>query len=228
MKKIFTTIIALVLMLGLSAQAQEPYISVQGQGQLEVMPSFVKMNLHLRAQDANAMAAKSKVDKAMNSILALTKKFSIEPSAIRAADLQRQPYYEWESNQRVLRGEEVSRSVQITLTQLDRYSEFLQGLIALDNVQIQQHELGFNDLPSVNREAMVLALQNAKQKATQMAAVLNNTLGKTLSIEEQGTHSAMPLMSMRMSAVADEQSPSPQIIQKQKISAQVLVRFELK
>lgn len=207
--------------------AQERYIQVQGKGSVEVYPDSMTYTLWVRAQDKDATLAKQKVDKSVNAILQLAKTYKIADTHIQADDFRRNPVYEWVNNQRKNQGEEISRSLRIELHDLTKQTEFLQALTAIALVQIQNNELGFANLNAAREQAFTQALQNAKQKAEKMAAVLNASVGKVLIIQDQSGATEPPIMPLRMSAAAKMEDAAPQLLQAQEIQEQVSVTFEL-
>lgn len=219
------------LLFAFSAMADSRYIHVSGEGQVEVWPDFLTIQLMLRAEDTTVSAAKEKVDMAMNSLLTITQTLTIAKQDIEAAKLSNQPLYDWVDNKRKLRAEQVSRQVSITLRQLEQYSTLLHQLLQLPNVQIQRSQSGFDDAAAHSLQATNLALQQAKQKAESMASTLGVRLGKVLSIEEQN----QPFTPLRtearlfnVSADSPSTEPAPMLLQKQNINGRVQVRFEIK
>lgn len=226
-------ILALIctLLIAVPASASNRYINVTGDGQVEAWPDFLTIQILISAEDKTASTAKSKVDKSMNALLDLSQELNIKKKDIEAARLTNQPVFDWIKNERVLRGERVSRNVVITLRQLDQHSELLHKLLQQHNIQIQHSQSGFDDPASLSLQATNLALQQAKQKAESMASTLGIRLGKVLSIDEQGQQFA-PLRTearmFSMSADNTQSQPAPMILQKETIKGSVQVRFELK
>lgn len=216
------------LLLALPASADERYISVSGEGQVSAWPDYLSIRLQISATERNASAAKARVDQSMNALLALSRDLNVAEKDIEAARITNQPVYEWVNNQRQLRGEQVSRQVTLTLRDLEQYTALVHQLLQLDAVQIQHSQPGFNDPAALVLKASTLALTQARQKATDMAAVLGNRLGKVLSIEEQG-HTPAPMMAeMRMLSAKADHAPAPMLVQQEQVRASVQVRFELR
>ncbi len=217
-----------VLLLISSAALADRYISVSGQGAVEAWPDFLTLQLDVSAVDRTASDAKKTVDAAMQELLALMKHMNIAEQDIDASRITNQPVYEWDNNRRVLRGEQVSRPVTITLRDLNQYTDLVHHLLQNPLLQLQHSQPGFDQPDAHYLEASARALENARRKASHMADALNSRLGKVERIEE---HSSMPapMAEMRMLSMAKADSaPAPMLLQKQRIEAAVQVRFELK
>lgn len=214
-------------LLFMPVHAGERFISVSGEGQIEVMPDYLNLRLLVSAEASDSKAAKQLVDQAMNTVLNISQALEIANEDIDASQLSNQPVYDWNNGKSSKRAEQVSRIVKITLRDLNSYTHLLHQLVAIDHVQIQHSSLHFNDPAALDLQASELALKQAKHKAAAMAAVLNTRLGKVLSIEEHG-NAPRALLGMRANAMADSAAPAPMLVQKQTITSAVQVRFELK
>jgi len=213
--------------------AEDRYIDVTGQGEVEAYPDYLQLNLTVSDTQPTSKAAKAKVDTAMNNVLAISKKLGIKQDDIDAAQISNQAIFEYDysskRNKREYKGEQVSRSVTLTLRDMEQYGVLVHELLQNSLVKIHNTQLRFNDRAALEQQAMTLALTNARNKAKNMANALDNKLGKVLHIEEQGNGGGQPMYEMRaMSMAKADSEPAPMLIQKQSINASAGVRFELK
>lgn len=223
-------VILFTSLLMFSAQAAERYIAVTGEGQIEAMPDYLRLQLSISAEAPTTAAAKTQVDQAMKALLATAQGFNIADTDIDAATLTSQSLYDWNNGKSTKRGEQVSRSVNLKLRDLTAHTELLHQLLQISALQVQHTQLNFNDPAALQLEATALALTQAKHKATVMATTLESRLGKVLSIEENNSANYPMAKNMRMlsSAPMADSTPAPMLVQKQSISSTVQVRFELK
>lgn len=207
------------------------YVHVSSSGELKAWPDFVRIDLTIEAEAKTAADAKKRVDGAANKVLDIAAELGIEKTDIIAARISNNPVYDWSNNKRVIRGEQVSRSVQLTLRNIEQYTQLTHQLVQVADVQINHSQTGFNDASDLVMQATDLALKQAQEKAERMAKTLGHRLGKVISIEEQGANVATPaLMQVRMMSAEADSMPkaAPMVIQQQTISSNVSVRFELK
>lgn len=226
--KTLTTAVALSLaLLGSAVHADERYISVQGEGEIQAMPDYLQLQLTISDSGADAEKTAISVNKAVQQVITIATKAGVKKDDIDAARASRQPLWDWTKEGRQYKGEQISRPVTITLRDLDAYSTLLNKLMKVGHLSLNNTRLLFNDRAALEQQAMTLALHNARDKARSMAQALNGNISKVLRIEENGSGPA-PVFEMRAMAMAkDNADEAPMLIQQQTISASAQVRFEL-
>lgn len=206
------------------------FIQVTGNGEIKATPDYLQVNLSIQATENNLKAAKKRVDRAMKQLLSEAQKLDINETDIDAAHISNQSQYEWRGNQQEYRGEQVTRNISITLLNKDNYADLAHQLLMIKEVRIYGSQLKFNNRQQLKNQALTKAIEAAKNKAQLMANAADNKLGKVLHIQEQGSHIPQPrfagaeVMAMEASL---KQDTAPMLIQKQKITATVVVRYEL-
>ena len=205
------------------------FIQVSGNGSIRAMPDYLLLNLSIEATAKELKAAKDTVDNAMKSLLQITTSLNIAEADIDAAQISNHPQYEWRNNNREYRGEQVNRSVTITLRNKESYTDLSHQLLNISAVRIHGSQLKFNDRQALQNQAFANAVEAARKKAAIMAKASDNALGNVLSIQEQGAHAPQPVYAMaRMEKMAMDSEPAPMLIQEQTIDAAVVIRYELK
>jgi uncharacterized protein YggE len=212
--------------------ADEPFIDISGYGKIEVMPDYLQLYISLSDSKKTLTEARDSVESVFQQVLKVRSDLNISKDDIDAAHISNQPIYEWQrdSSTRKYIGEQVTRRVVITLRNLDNYGRLVHRLMEDGRIHIQNTSLGFNDLPSLQRQATKLALLNARDKASFMAATLDNRLGAVQFIQEQGGYNPQPVMmmaQMRSAKMEDSSTGSEMLIQKQEIEQSVQVRFAI-
>lgn len=223
------TVISL-FMLSLSSIAEDVrFIQVSGNADIKAMPDYLDVNLTIETTQPNLKKAKRVVDQAVMDLLKISKDLDIEEKDIDAAHLSNQPHYEWKKNGREYRGEQVSRNITISLRDKENYATLLHQLIAIKEIRIHGSEMKFNDRQGWKNKALIKAISVARNKAELMAQASGNNLGQVLSLQEEGAYAPQPMMmSMaRMGKMEMDSAPAPMLIQKQTISAAVIIRYQL-
>lgn len=130
----------------------------------------------------------------------------------------------------MLKGYRAVRQVQVTLRQLDKLNELLDGALKSGLNEIRAVELGVAK-PDVYREqARQKAIENATQQAASLAKGFNAKLGPVYSIRYHvANYQPMPVARMYKSAGAAAESDVAQTYEQQSIhfDDQVDVVFEL-
>ena len=233
MLKIPILIIFLMLALPIEAhelQAVQDTINVVGVGEVNEEPDQVVLSIGINAQELTLVEAKKVADQRYAMVLQQIKAAEIDDKYIKATRINAQPQYEWINNKRVYKGERVSRSLQVTINDLDSVSELMQAIIENGVSTIDSMTTGFQNPEQLEQQALGIAADDARAKAEFLAKRLGRNLGQATMITEQS--SAMPTLQpsvqMMRGGAALESAQAPQeMLGTQKIKATVNVSFNL-
>ena len=234
------TLIALNVLIWLvafsvSACAHEPvpeqdHISVVGVGEIEQEPDQAIVNVSITAKQPNLPEAKKLADDKYRSVLAVLKKMAIDEKHIKATRISAQPEYEWSNNKKIYKGERVSRSLAITVNDLEKVSPLMQALVENGVSTIDGMNTGFKDPKALQKKALAAAADDAKTKAKFLAERLGRNLGSAYLISENNNSQQpepRPQYSMMAKSISAEQAAPPEMFGTQTISATVNVSFNL-
>lgn len=190
----------LVLVLGLNTACAEQNtnltvkdtISVRGVGEAVAEPDQAILSLTVTAINQNVNQAKSEADKQYLSVVAAAKEQKITKTNIKTSGLNVQPEYQWRNNTRSLVGTRVSRAISITVNDIDRVAPLLQSLVDSNVSTINNVQTGFKDRRSLERQALLAAIDDAKEKAQFLAQQFGKKLGSAYTISEQSHHTVTP------------------------------------
>jgi len=206
------------------------HITVTGVGNIEQEPDQAILRISINAQKPTLVAAKQQADEQYQSVLNVIAKAGIEKKHIKAARISAQPQYEWTNNQRVYKGERVSRTLVITINELGQVSPLMQALVNNGVSTIDGLTTGFQDHDAIKQKALAAAADNAKTKAQFLAERLDRNLGTAFQVTEQHqdiSHYPQANMRMRAKAMSSEQVVPEEMFGTQKITATVEVKFNL-
>ena len=235
--KEFSIAIAASLLLLVSAGAcahedgrEQDHISVVGVGEVEQEPDQAILNIGINARQPSLQAAKKLADDRYRKVLSVINKAGIDKKSVKATRITAQPEYEWRSNKRIYKGELVSRSLRITINDLDKVSPLMQALVENEVSTIDGMSTGFKDRKGLQRKALAAAADEAKSKARFLAERLGRDLGSAYLITEHNNNAPQMVRQeramMAKSSLASE-APPPEMFGTQKIQATVNVSFNL-
>jgi uncharacterized protein YggE len=237
MKNAIITLNALicVVVFSVSACAHEPmpeqdHISVVGVGEIEQEPDQAIVNVSINAKKPSLPEAKKLADDKYRSVLAVLKKMAIDKKNVKATRVSAQPEYQWSNNKQIYKGERVSRSLAITVNDLEKVSPLMQALVENGVSTIDGMKSGFKDPKALQKKALAVAADDAKTKAKFLAERLGRNLGAAYLISENNNSQqpvGRPQFSMMAKSVSAEQAPPPEMFGTQKVSATVSVSFNL-
>ena len=158
-------------------------------------------------------------------------KNGIEKKDIDAANLRTQPEYDYtKEGKSVLKGYRAVRQVQVTLRQLDKLNDLLDGALKSGLNEIRSVELGVANPDDYKAKARQAAIENATQQAAALAQGFNAKLGPVYSVRYHvANYQPMPIARMYKAADAAPMASAAQTYEQQSIhfDDQVDVVFEL-
>jgi len=212
------TLLALLLMLPITAAAQQPtpnpdsVVVASGQGVVFAAPDRAWITISAETRASSPREAQRLNAQAMRPVQDKLKAAGIADEAIRTMGYDVQ--YEWDfvNGKRVGRGYVARNTIDVRIDAVDRVGEYLEiaagsGATALGGVRFD-----LKDRAKHEREALRLAVVDARAKAEAAAAGAGRTVERIIRIEEQGVvASPMPVRVMRESLQAAAADVAPPI-----------------
>lgn len=208
-------------------------IHVVGAGEIQAEPDMAVLSIGINAQKPDLQQAKALADKNYRAVLEVLNKALVDNKHIRATRLSAQPIYEWQQNKRLYRGERVSRTLSITVHDLDALPELMQALVDSGVSTINSVTAGFRDKQAHQQSALGKAADDARAKAKFLAERLGRSLGEAVKINEQNVNVHQPRYQqaeMRVAAAKSsmaDTAPPEEMYGLQVIRATVNVSFSL-
>ena len=232
--------LAMAAMIGFGAsplalQAAElpegPHVVTSGSASVDATPDIATLAIEVSVSSKDAADAKKQVDERVAQYFDFLQKSGIEKKDINAANLRTQPEYDYlKTGESVLKGYRAVRQVQVTLRQLDKLNELLDGALKSGLNEIRSVELGVANPEAYREQARQKAIENATQQAASLAKGFKVTLGPVYSIRYHVANTQpMPEPRMFKMAAAAPENDVAQTYQQQSIrfDDQVDVVFEL-
>jgi len=237
MKQLSKYLIAMALTVhSLSAWSdatQPAFIRVSAMGEVKAMPDFINISVNIEKSNKTKSEAKADVDTITKQVLNTLTQINIEKKHIQASDIFARPDYDWSNNKQTIKGEIVSRTVNIELHALENYSTLAEALLKLDITRMDQQGVGFNNIAIYQNQALVIALKKAQTQAQVIADAMNTPIIGIQEINSSVNDAPMPmyeakLSRMVMSASADTPTDAPLEIKPQSISSSVNISYWIK
>ena len=182
--KTLTTTILLII--GLSAFAQgsqknfidQPYIEVSGQFETEVIPDEIYLNIVINENDKKG---KISIEKQENQLIDALKRLDIDISknlSIQDFDGSYKKYF--------LNANKVTKikRYQLLVSNGKLLGEVYQSLTNLKISTIYIDRISHSEIEKYKRETKIKALQVAKEKASEYANAIGQSIGKAIHIQE--------------------------------------------
>ena len=212
MKRILTGVIVLLNLLYFTAISQETIkqktINASGIAQMEVVPDEIYVQIELREYDKKG-GSKTDIDVIKNDFL----KAALS-TGLSETDISVQGYQGWDGNFWLYRKSKkknpdlkASITYQVKLATTRKMDELVQKLDdeATQNFFISR--VSHSKIQEFKKQLKIKAVQSAREKATYLAAAINETAGEALTINEPNEINTYPVpMYARMKAAAPAES----------------------
>jgi len=208
MKKLLFVLVAIFTM---QVQAQEikqiPMINVSGEGKIKVAPDQVSITISVETKGALAADVKKENDQKMDAVLKFIKKSALPKEDYQTQRVTLNPNYDYEKKKQYFLA---TQSINLLLKDLSKYDLIMEGLVNNGVNRIASLEFKTSKMEQYQSEARKLAVKDAKAKAEDFVSVLNQKVGRAISISDASqNYNPQPIMYARMktTAMADGSEP---------------------
>lgn len=206
----------------------EPQVVVGGEGVVQGVPDRAWISVGAESRASSAREAQRRNAELMTPILDKIKAAGIPAEAIRTIGYDVQ--YEWDyvNNKRVGRGYVARNTVEIRVDSIDRVGEILElaggtGATSLGGVRFD-----LKDRAKLEREALRLAVADARGKAEALAAGAGRQVDRIIRLEEQGVSTGEPPRPLMRAMAADAAMTPPISAGQMEIRASVVLTMTLR
>lgn len=192
----FVIVLLAAAVVSVSGQAVDvsklPTVDVTGVSEIFVVPDEVTFSLKVAKTDKQLEKAKSDNDQIIRRVLEVAREFKIDPKDVKtdfitvkeAYERQRIPNSDGEFRN-VFVGYTVSKTAIVKLKDLSRFEEFFSKVVGIGVTDISGVTFASSQLRKHKDEARAMAMRAAREKATALAAVIGQSVGKAVSIKEE-------------------------------------------
>ena len=186
MKKIFVLAVTMLITTFSNAQDMKtvPQIVVSGEGKVKVTPDQAIINVGVENSGNDAAEVKKKNDAAIDAIIKYLKKIKLPAADYQTRQVSLFKNFDYEKKKHYY---QASQTITITLKDLSKYDEIMIGIVDSGANMIHGVEFKSSKVAQYESEARTKAVQQAKAKATDYAAALNQKAGKALLVTDNSS-----------------------------------------
>ncbi len=181
----------------LAAQAQDTLrtVTVNGRGEVEVPPDMATLRLAVRAEAETTAEALDQASVATQAILTMLAEEGVEQSDIQTGALRLNPIYSQQliSGQRQITGYAALNSISVTVNELDRLGGLITAAVNEGANTLSGVSFGLKNPQAHEDAARRAAVADARRRAALYAEAGGVTLGRMISLNEQGTGGYAPV-----------------------------------
>lgn len=160
-------------------------ITVTGDAEVRVVPDEVILSLGVETWDKNLQKATGENDRIVSEVLALARKYDIEPQHVQTDYVSIEPRYRsgyYEESDFI--GFFVHKTVVITLRDLTKFEDVLEDALEAGVNYVHGVEFRTTELRKYRDQARALAIKAAQEKAVALAGELDQKVGAPTHIGE--------------------------------------------
>ncbi|MCF6306841.1 MAG: SIMPL domain-containing protein [Flavobacteriaceae bacterium] len=182
MKNFTTIILCLFINTILFSQSTiQPTVSVMGEGIVSVVPDEVVINVQIENKGDQPKELKTRNNRIVNEVLQSIKKLGIEDKNVKTQYVRLQKNYDYQTK---AYSYYASQSISIKLTDLSKYELLMSTILDKGINRIDGILFSSSNEKDLQSEVRKKAIENAKLKAEEYASVLNQEVGKAITISE--------------------------------------------
>ena len=177
-----------------SISSQQAGIWVNGVGTVVTEPDITNLSLGVEARASTVTVARDQAAVAITAIVAFLTSNGVEERDIRTQSFNISPQYTFRerledglrTNERVLSGYQVTNTLSVKVRDLDQTGAILDGVVKAggDLVRVNGISFSVDDPSPLKVQARELAVQEALEKARELATLAGVGLGQLIFISE--------------------------------------------
>ena len=228
MKK--TIAIAALLFMSI-AGAQEikqiPQINVSGEGKVKVVPDQAFISISVESKGTKAADVKKLNDELTEKVIKAIRQSNLPKEDVQTKRVSLNPIYDYEKKKYSYNA---TQTIEILLKDLSKYDVLMEAVVDAGVNRISNVEFKSSKIEQYRTEARKEAMVEAKRKANDYVSILNQKIGKAITISDNTqVNYPQPMMyEMKTAAFGDSAAPRETIaIGEIDVTANVNVSFVL-
>jgi uncharacterized protein YggE len=224
----------LLLLVPAAAAAQQPsptdppLVVSTGEGVVEAAPDRAWITITAESRAGNPRDAQRRNAEAMTPVLAKLRSSGIPSDAIRTLGYDLQQEWDYVNNQRVSKGYVARNTVDVRVDNIDRVGELLELAVGSGATAVGGVRFDLKDRKKLEREALRLAVEDARGRAEAVAAGAGRSIDRVLRIDAVNAGGGpIPLQKIALAREAASDAP-PMATGQLEIRAQVTLTSILK
>lgn len=181
------------LALSFHTQAEDKTLQVSGQGLIATAPDAYTLTMVIEERGEVVSKLSELANSKLNAVVSFLLSQGIAEQHIQSMSVNLTPWYEHTPNGRENKGFVLSRQVRVTSEQLQNYDKVLDGAIKRGINRIDQFEFINSDPQAVYRQALIAAVEDARQRAMLIAKQMGVSITGVIAITESMGYSQPPI-----------------------------------
>lgn len=194
-------------------QPPEPTVVTSGEGLVQAVPDRAWVQISAESRASNPREAQRRNAELMAPVQDKLRAAGIPADAIRTVGYDLQQEWDYVANRRVSRGFVARNTIDVRIDAIERVGELLEIAVGTGATSVSGIRFDLKDRAKLEREALRLAVADARARADAAATGAGRTVDRILRIEEHGVISRppMPFVGAERMAVQHAAADAPPI-----------------
>ena len=194
-----------------SAQRDEAVVVTSGEGVVQAVPDRAWITVTAESRASTPREAQQKNAQAMKPVQDRLRAAGVPDDAIKTTAYDLQPDWDYSNNRRTLRGYVARNSIEVRIDGVDRVGELLDLVVNAGATSVENIRFDVKDRERLERDALRLAVGDARARATAAATGAGMMVGAIVRIDEQGVSTPPPIPFRRETLQAADVTAVPPI-----------------
>lgn len=169
-------------------------IWVTGEGKVSVVPDVAILNMGVEAQAISVAEAQQQATEAMGAVMTVLDSYGIAEKDIKTRYYSIYPVKRWQNDEEILIGYRVNNMVTVKIRNMDDTGTIIDAVIEAggDYTRINSISFTVDDPTDYYEDVRELAIEDAQEKAKQLAKLAKVDLGEPTYINEGSVYVPTP------------------------------------
>jgi uncharacterized protein len=186
-------------------------IVTTGQAEVKLAPDRAWVDINAESRSKDPKEAQRQNVAAMDAVMSQLKKMNLGPDSIRTTAYELHPEFDYANGRQMLRGYVARNSIEVRLDDITRVGDVLAAAVTSGATSVGSLRFGLKDRDAAEREALRLAVADARARAESAAAGAAVQIARIQRIEEQRLSQEPPRPMMRQMAATEAAGNAPPI-----------------
>jgi hypothetical protein len=203
--------------------------TIEGEGKISAKPTLAEVDLGLFSEGRDVPVVQDANAKKVNAIIAALKQMGVADDDIQTSNYNIAPKFEYTEGVSNVVGYTVSQNLNVKVRDLDKVGAALSKAGELGANQVNGVRFTIDDPTVVQQQARTKAIEDAKNKAQELANAMGVKIVKIVTFSESSGGTTPPMFAYRALDSAQAAAPVPDIqTGSLDVQANVSVTFEIR
>jgi uncharacterized protein YggE len=234
MRRFIFALVCILYLLGASAMADAPVVSVQGNSIVSVTPDTATIELGVREVAEDVSKAQARVNEKLTAVIEKLEQMGVGRESIHTSSIniyQDYNYSDSMSTEPVIRYV-AENSISVQFNDIDHAGDYIDAVFEAGANTFTGISFDASNTENEKKRALELAVENARQKADVLAAAAGMKITGIKAIREEAyggyvNYKASNSYDFRMEEAASAGYATPVLTDKIQISASVSIDYKM-